>query len=169
MALQTIVARNVDPLQTAVVTVGAFQAGTVSNIIPAQAVLRLSVRALVRLLEHAVIDLLDRYGIRAANRADAPGVYVQGAKVAALGLRVRKGRCYHGVALNVDMDLAPFLVIDPCGYTGMPVTCLRDLNVSASQEAIGEELLDTMVALLMERVVPAGAATSLRARGLTRT
>ena len=111
----------------------------------------LSVRALVRLLERGVIDLLERYGIRATNRTDAPGVYVDGAKVAALGLRVRKGRCYHGLALNVDMDLAPFLVIDPCGYAGMPVTCLRDLNVAASQQAIGEALLATLIRLLSQR------------------
>ena len=111
----------------------------------------MSVRACVRLLERAVIDLLERYGIRATNRIDAPGVYVDGAKVAALGLRVRKGRCYHGLALNVDMDLAPFLVIDPCGYAGMPVTCLRDLNVGASQEEVGEALVATLLQLLSQR------------------
>ena len=111
----------------------------------------LSVRALVRLLERAVIDLLERYGVRATSRTDAPGVYVAGAKVAALGLRVRKGCCYHGLALNVDMDLAPFLVIDPCGYAGMPVTCLRDLGVTRSQQAIGEELLASLLRLLEQR------------------
>lgn len=111
----------------------------------------MSVRAFVRLLERAVIDLLERYGIRATNRTDAPGVYVDGAKIAALGLRVRKGRCYHGLALNVDMDLAPFLVIDPCGYAGMPVTCLRDLNVGASQEEVGEALVATLLQLLSQR------------------
>ena len=108
----------------------------------------MSVRALVRLLERAVIDLLHRYGIRAASRTDAPGVYVEGAKVAALGLRVRRGRCYHGLALNVDMNLTPFLAIDPCGYAGMPVTCLRDLKVSISPEGVGEELLATLLQLL---------------------
>ncbi len=108
----------------------------------------MSVRALVRLLERAVIDLLARHGIRAINRSDAPGVYVDGAKVAALGLRVRKGRCYHGLALNVDMDLAPFLVIDPCGYAGMPVTCLRDLGVAATPGQAGEALLAILIELL---------------------
>ena len=112
----------------------------------------LSVRALVRLLERTVIDLLEHHGIRATNRTDAPGVYVDGAKVAALGLRVRKGRCYHGLALNVDMDLAPFLVIDPCGYAGMPVTCLRDLHVTVSSTAVGEALLETLLQHLAARV-----------------
>jgi len=112
----------------------------------------LSVRALVRTLEQSVIDLLGRYGIRATNRTDAPGVYVDGAKIAALGLRIRKGRCYHGLALNVDMDLAPFLVIDPCGYSGMPVTCLRDLQIRASPTAVGEALLETLLQHLDERV-----------------
>ena len=110
----------------------------------------LSVRALVRLLERAVIDLLERCAVRATNRTDAPGVYVDGAKVAALGLRVRKGRCYHGLALNVDMDLAPFLAIDPCGYAGMPVTCLRDLGVAASPAAAGEALLEILLGHLAE-------------------
>ena len=110
----------------------------------------LSVRTLVRLLERAVIDLLERYAVRANSRTDAPGVYVDGAKVAALGLRVRKGRCYHGLALNVDMDLTPFLVIDPCGYAGMPVTCLRDLGVAAPPEAAGEALLEILLGHLAE-------------------
>ena len=112
----------------------------------------LSVRSLVRLLERAVIDLLERQGIRAASRTDAPGVYVDGAKVAALGLRVRKGRCYHGLALNVDMDLAPFLVIDPCGYAGMPVTCLRDLGITATPAHVG----DAVLRILLERLAQHG-------------
>ena len=110
----------------------------------------MSVRVLVRLLERAVIDLLGRYAVRATNRTDAPGVYVDGAKVAALGLRVRKGRCYHGLALNVDMDLAPFLVIDPCGYAGMPVTCLRDLGIAASAALAGEALLENVLGHLAQ-------------------
>jgi lipoyl(octanoyl) transferase len=75
----------------------------------------LNVRELVSLLEQSVIDTLARHGIRASRRPGAPGVYVGAAKVAALGLRVRAGRCYHGIALNVEMDLAPYLAIDPCG------------------------------------------------------
>ena len=112
----------------------------------------LSVRALVRLLERAVIDLLEHYGVRATNRTDAPGVYVDGAKIAALGLRVRKGCCYHGLALNVDMDLAPFLVIDPCGYAGMPVTCLRDLGITATPAHVG----DAVLRILLERLAQHG-------------
>src|SRR3990172_7479248 len=81
----------------------------------------LGVRALVRKLENAVIELLADYGIEAKGRDDAPGVYVAGAKVAALGLRVRNGCCFHGMSLNVDMDLSPFRAIDPCGYPGPPV------------------------------------------------
>ena len=85
----------------------------------------LKVRELVRLIEEAVIATLSDAGIDACRRAGMPGVYVNDAKVAALGLKVRKGRCYHGVSLNVDMDLAPFAGIDPCGYRGLAVTQVR--------------------------------------------
>ena len=101
----------------------------------------LTVRPLVRLLEHAVIDLLNDYGIGAAGRIGAPGVYVGAAKVAALGLRVTRGCCYHGLALNVDMDLSPFHAIDPCGYPGLSVTQLRDVGVSDTMDRVGERLL----------------------------
>ena len=89
-----------------------------------------AVRPLVRLLECAVIDLLEDYGVPAAGRVDAPGVYVNQSKVAALGLRIRRGCCYHGLALNVDMDLTPFYAIDPCGYPGLGVTQMRDLGIA---------------------------------------
>jgi lipoyl(octanoyl) transferase len=95
------------------------------------------VRQFVRLLEQAVIDLLEGRGER---RDGAPGVYVGGAKIAALGIRVRQGRAYHGLALNVDMDLAPFGAIDPCGYPGLQVTQLKDLGVSQSPREAGERL-----------------------------
>ncbi len=88
--------------------------------------LGLGVRDLVSAIENAIIALLAEYGIEAHARADAPGVYVGEAKIAALGLRVRKGRSYHGLSLNLDMDLSPFAGIDPCGYKGMTVTRLRD-------------------------------------------
>jgi lipoyl(octanoyl) transferase len=94
----------------------------------------LAVKRLVWLLEQAVIDLLARHGVAGARRASAPGVYVDGAKVAALGLRVRGGCTYHGLALNVDMDLAPFRDINPCGYAGLAVTQLADLGVALSRE-----------------------------------
>jgi lipoyl(octanoyl) transferase len=107
--------------------------------------LRLGVRALVEALESAVIKLLDSYGIDAYGRRDAPGVYVKRdgreAKVAALGLKVRNGCTYHGLALNLDMDLAPFDDIDPCGYRGLAVTQLRDLDVQASRAEIEDRLV----------------------------
>ena len=95
------------------------------------------VKHFVWLLEQAVIDLLDGRGER---RAGAPGVYVAGAKVAALGIRVRQGRAYHGVSLNVDMDLGPFSAIDPCGFPGLAVTQLANLGVAADWKAAGERL-----------------------------
>lgn len=100
----------------------------------------LGVRAYVRLLEQAVIDLIARRGIRAEGRTDAPGVYVDDAKIAALGLRVRHGRCYHGLALNVDMDLTPFDHIDPCGYRGLRVTQARDLGIDDPIDHLADEL-----------------------------
>ncbi|AFN79490.1 lipoyl(octanoyl) transferase LipB [Stutzerimonas nitrititolerans] len=85
------------------------------------------VRELVNRIEHSLIDLLAGYGIEAAAKPDAPGVYVDGAKIASLGLRIRNGRSFHGLALNVDMDLEPFQRINPCGYAGLKMTQLRDL------------------------------------------
>ena len=106
----------------------------------------LGVRALVRRLEQAVIELLEGYRIDAKAREDAPGVYVAGAKIAALGLRVRNGCCYHGLSLNVDMDLKPFGAINPCGYPGLEVTQLRALGVADPAEAVAEKLLDRLAA-----------------------
>ncbi len=88
---------------------------------------KLSVKGLVDKLEQAVIDLLEEYGVRGTRRSGAPGVYVNDAKIAALGLRVRRGCSYHGLSLNVAMDLAPFLRINPCGYEGLSVTQLSAL------------------------------------------
>jgi lipoyl(octanoyl) transferase len=105
----------------------------------------IKVRQFVALLEQAVIDLLAGRG---ARRAGAPGVYVDGAKIAALGIRVRQGRAYHGLSLNVDMDLSPFRAIDPCGYPGLEVTQLRALGIDGSVESVGERL----VALLVEKI-----------------
>lgn len=100
----------------------------------------LGVRALVRMMENAVIDLLADRGITAEGRVEAPGVYVNGAKIAALGLRVKNGCSYHGLAFNVDMDLSPFHAIDPCGYSGLAVTQARDLGLAGTTESLGEEL-----------------------------
>lgn len=105
----------------------------------------IKVKTFVWLLEEAVIDLLEGRG---ARRPGAPGVYVEGAKVAALGIRVRQGRAYHGLSLNVDMDLGPFSAIDPCGYPGLAVTQLRDLGIAGSVASIGERL----AALLVGRI-----------------
>ncbi len=101
----------------------------------------LGVRPLVRRLERSVIDLLGQYGIRGEARESAPGVYVGGAKIAALGLRIRNGRSYHGLAFNVDMDLAPFRDIDPCGYAGLQVTQARELGIGDDIETLGGKLL----------------------------
>ena len=103
--------------------------------------LGLSVRALVTALEQAVIELLAAYGVAAHARSDAPGVYVDDAKIAALGLRLRQGRSYHGLSLNVAMDLEPFTRINPCGYRGLQVTQLRDLGIDLSPDAAAGELL----------------------------
>lgn len=105
----------------------------------------IKVKAFVHLLEQAVIDLI---GARAVRRAGAPGVYVDGAKVAALGIRVTRGRAYHGLALNVDMDLTPFTAIDPCGYPGLPVTQTRDLGIAGTPPEIGERLAGLVIRAL---------------------
>lgn len=102
------------------------------------------VREFVRMLEQSVIDLLAENGVTATRRPGAPGVYVGEAKVAALGLRVSRGRAYHGIALNVDMDLSPFLAIDPCGFPGLAVTQTRDLGVAGSAHTVGERLAATL-------------------------
>ncbi len=100
---------------------------------------KLGIRALVNLLETAVISQLAERGIQGDAKADAPGVYVEGRKIAALGLRVRKGCSLHGLSLNVDMDLEPFRRINPCGYPGLEVTQLRDLGVTTDLPTLGRE------------------------------
>jgi lipoyl(octanoyl) transferase len=101
------------------------------------------IKELVRRMEQAIIDVLGESGIKAARLAGAPGVYVDGAKIAALGLRVRNGCTYHGLSLNVDMDLSPFQAINPCGYAGMAVTQMRDLASRQSSVHVVEEALLT--------------------------
>ena len=96
------------------------------------------IRELVTRMEQAVIDVLDGVAVSATRQAGAPGVYVAGAKIAALGLRVKQGCTYHGLALNVDMDLQPFSAINPCGYAGMQVTQCRALGVSESLPALAQ-------------------------------
>lgn len=101
---------------------------------------KIKVRELVSAIEQAVIDLLAEYGVHAERRDGAPGVYVGEAKIAALGLRVRNGCCYHGVSLNVDMDLSPFAAINPCGYAGLQVTQTKDFNIPLTAHEAGERL-----------------------------
>lgn len=108
------------------------------------------IRELVNRMEQAVIDLLAVHDVAAQRLAGAPGVYVDGAKIAALGLRVKHGCTYHGLALNVDMNLGPFAAINPCGYVGMPVTQCHDLGVNLSPaeagQALARALLDAVYA-----------------------
>ncbi|MFM2287799.1 MAG: hypothetical protein RL684_942 [Pseudomonadota bacterium] len=108
----------------------------------------IGVRGLVTALERAVIGLAAMHGIVAECRANAPGVYVQGAKLASVGLRVRRGGSYHGLALNVDMDLAPFSRINPCGYAGLAMTQLSALGGPRSVQAAGEALAPLLLAQL---------------------
>jgi lipoyl(octanoyl) transferase len=105
----------------------------------------IKVKQFVVMLEQSVIDLL---GSRAERRPGAPGIYVGGAKVAALGIRVSRGCAYHGLALNVDMDLAPFSAIDPCGYPGLQVTQTRDLGMQESQDTLGKNLAGILIGKL---------------------
>jgi lipoyl(octanoyl) transferase len=111
----------------------------------------LTVRAMVALIEDAVIAMLAERGVEAGRETGAPGVYVEGAKIAALGLRVRRGGCYHGVALNVAMDLAPFSDIDPCGYPGLPVTQTSALGIAGDAPALGDALASRIAKLLEDR------------------
>ena len=110
--------------------------------------LKIKVRELVSAIEQAVIDLLGNYGVTAERRDGAPGVYVGPAKVAALGLRIRNGCSYHGVSLNVDMDLAPFAAINPCGYPGLQIIQTRDLGIpltaSEACEQLSQQLLQQL-------------------------
>jgi lipoyl(octanoyl) transferase len=100
----------------------------------------LGVRQIVRVMEHAVIELLADYCIEAHSQAGAPGVYVGAAKIAALGLRIRNGCCYHGLAFNVAMDLTPYAAINPCGYPGLAITQARDLGIMDSLDVLGDRL-----------------------------
>lgn len=104
----------------------------------------MGVRALVSLMEQAAVTLLRNHGIQAENRADAPGVYVKDAKIAALGLRIKRGCSYHGLSLNVDMDLTPFLAINPCGYPDMQVTQTKDLGIAETVSTLNEQLISIL-------------------------
>ena len=103
--------------------------------------LDLTIKNLVRLIEQSVIDLLNQFGITSERRDNAPGIYVDKAKISALGLRVRKGCTFHGLALNVNMDLEPFSRINPCGFPGMAVTQMSDLGIDPGIRETGNELI----------------------------
>ncbi len=115
----------------------------------------IGVKRLVHLLEQAVVDLLTGYGIESSARLNAPGVYVEGAKIAAIGLRVRRGCSFHGLALNVDMDLEPFSRIDPCGYPGLAVTTVARLKVPTTVGPVATGLAGQIARSLARRIVPA--------------
>jgi len=101
----------------------------------------LGVRTLVTALEQSVVDLVADHGIGAVARADAPGVYVDGNKLASVGLRIRRGASFHGMALNVDVDLEPFTRINPCGYAELEMTDLKRLGVELSMQQAGAQLM----------------------------
>ncbi len=107
--------------------------------------MKIGVRALVTNLEQTIVELLGDYGVNANARAEAPGVYVNDAKIAALGLRVRKGRSFHGLALNVDMDLEPFRRINPCGYEGLEVTQLKNLVSDIEVASVTDNLQQRLI------------------------
>lgn len=106
---------------------------------------KINVRELVRLMEQAVIDLLAEYGVAAEGREDAPGVYVGIAKIAALGLKIKKSCSYHGLSFNVDMDLSPFDNINPCGYEGLRVTQAIEVGISVPWEELQAQLTQNLV------------------------
>jgi lipoyl(octanoyl) transferase len=106
---------------------------------------KFGVKELVARMEASIVDLLARYGVEAYAKADAPGVYVNEAKICSLGLRVRKGCSFHGLAFNLDMDLEPFNRINPCGYAGMAVTRLKNLVDDVDRESVKDSLIEILV------------------------
>ncbi|MFM7397174.1 MAG: lipoyl(octanoyl) transferase LipB [Gammaproteobacteria bacterium] len=108
----------------------------------------LGVRDLVTALERSVIECVANYGVSATTRPKAPGVYVEGAKIASVGIRIRRGASYHGIALNVDMNLEPFQRINPCGYEGLAMTQLAALGAPNDLERVAADLVDVLQRLL---------------------
>lgn len=107
--------------------------------------LQLGIRPLVSLLEKAMISCLAQFGIHALARPEAPGVYVDGKKIGAIGLRIKNNGSYHGLSLNNDMDLSPFSRINPCGYQGMQVTQVKDLGVNISNVELSDGLVQALI------------------------
>ena len=136
-------------LDNGIPVVQAERGGEITYHGPGQAVLYtlvdlqrrgIKVKEFVRLLEQCVIDFLGGFDVQAERRPGAPGVYVDAAKIAALGIRVTRGRAWHGLSLNVDMDLSPFLAIDPCGIPGLKVVQAKDLGIPGSAQELGLKL-----------------------------
>lgn len=118
---------------------------------------KIGVRALVSLIEESIIELLARFNIQSIARSDAPGVYVNGQKIASLGLKIRKQKSYHGLALNVDMDLSPFQMINPCGLKGMQMTQLNNLlnqQACPNVHRVGEQLAQVITTKLQSFAEP---------------
>ena len=109
----------------------------------------LNVRQLVNKIEASLIESLAQYGVTAIAKADAPGVYVNNRKIASLGLRLKNNYCYHGLSLNVDMDLMPFNAIDPCGYAGLEVTQTKDCGMTKTPQQMGENLIQILAEKLI--------------------
>lgn len=109
----------------------------------------LNVRKLVSMLENTVIALLARHQMAATARPDAPGVYVAEAKIASLGLRIKNNYCYHGLSLNIDMNLKPFEAIDPCGYAGLAVTQTKDLDINTNIQEMSRLLIEILTSQLI--------------------
>jgi lipoyl(octanoyl) transferase len=105
---------------------------------------RLKVRELVTIIEDSIIELLAAYDVSASTNKDAPGVYIDGKKIASVGLRLKNNCCYHGLSLNVNMNLEPFNDIDPCGYTGLEITQTKDWNINETPQQLGETLLNIL-------------------------
>lgn len=103
-----------------------------------------NVRSLVTIIEQGIIDLLNEHQVVAFAKADAPGVYVNNKKIASLGLKIRRGCSFHGLALNVDMDLSPFLQINPCGYAGLEMTQCKNEGIDLSVDALAPQLIEKM-------------------------
>ena len=112
--------------------------------------LNIGVREMVSRMENSVISMLDDMGIKANARADAPGVYVDERKIAALGLRVKQGACYHGLSINISMDLAPFGFINPCGYKGMEVVDLKSLGYDMTMSQAKQQFLSAFEAQMFK-------------------
>ncbi|MBM7070519.1 lipoyl(octanoyl) transferase LipB [Shewanella sp. 202IG2-18] len=110
--------------------------------------LKIGVRQLVNTIEQSIVDMLKEYDVEAYPKADAPGVYVNEAKVASLGLRIRKGCSFHGLALNVNMDMEPFHRINPCGYAGLQMVQCCDLGGPQSVQEAGDKLIQNLGRLL---------------------